>query len=276
MVALLIEDNAADARLVTDMLEHAERTTFDLTWVQTLEQADPHMSRAWDVILLDLNLPDSKGLDTLDAVVRRGRGGPIVVLTGLDASELGTAALSRGAQDYLMKGRFDPRTLERSIQYAIIRHESALRAARADAADERAATVFGRTPEGAGAPARPLPFRAGHPRGHEKLVEEFATTIERTLHSIAQDSGATAEAWSQRAGETLARAGAGPRDVVEIYLEATQRVATRLRTRQQREAAAIEARLRTLEIMGHLADRYRSLARPAASRRTPQEARHDG
>jgi signal transduction histidine kinase len=74
------------------------------------------------LILLDLSLPDSQGLDTVRAVAQQARGTPIVVLTGADDETLGIAAVRNGAQDYLVKGQADARMLVRAIRYAIERH----------------------------------------------------------------------------------------------------------------------------------------------------------
>jgi signal transduction histidine kinase len=76
----------------------------------------------FDLILLDLSLPDSQGLDTLRAVHARACATPIVVLTGTDDETLGVAAIRHGAQDYLVKGRTDARFLVRALRYAVERH----------------------------------------------------------------------------------------------------------------------------------------------------------
>jgi diguanylate cyclase (GGDEF)-like protein/PAS domain S-box-containing protein len=119
---LVIEDNPGDARLLQEMLnEHpADRT---LTHVGTMVAAEAHLAaHAVDIILLDLGLPDSQGLDA----VRRARAAaprvPLVVLTGLDDEVLAAQALKEGAQDYLIKGQIDPRSLVRALRYAIERN----------------------------------------------------------------------------------------------------------------------------------------------------------
>jgi light-regulated signal transduction histidine kinase (bacteriophytochrome) len=77
--------------------------------------------RQWDAVLLDLQLPDSRGLETLDGMVQHAAGVPVVVLTSLGDEDLATAALQRGAQDYLVKEDFTTETLSRTIRYAIER-----------------------------------------------------------------------------------------------------------------------------------------------------------
>lgn len=119
---LVIEDNPGDARLLQEMLSEdpSERA---LTHVETMTAAEAHLAaHAVDIILLDLGLPDAQGLDA----VRRARAAaprvPLVVLTGMDDESLAAQALKEGAQDYLIKGQIDPRSLIRALRYAIERN----------------------------------------------------------------------------------------------------------------------------------------------------------
>jgi PAS domain S-box-containing protein len=80
-----------------------------------------------DIVLLDLGLPDSQGLETLQRIIEVGRRVPVVVLTGRDDEALGEAAVREGAQDYLVKSRVVEPTLVRAIRYAIERNESQVR-----------------------------------------------------------------------------------------------------------------------------------------------------
>ena len=78
----------------------------------------------FDVILIDLSLPDSQGIDTFLTLQRQVLNVPIVVLTGLDDENLALSAMQQGAQDYLIKGRVDSSLLLRSIRYAIERERT--------------------------------------------------------------------------------------------------------------------------------------------------------
>jgi len=119
---LLVEDNPADARLLTEHLCGPHAEGFHCTHFVTLAEALRHLGAdRFDLILLDLSLPDSQGLDTVRAAHSQARGIPIVVLTGADDETLGVAAVRNGAQDYLVKGQVDPRLLVRAIRYAIER-----------------------------------------------------------------------------------------------------------------------------------------------------------
>ena len=127
---LLVEDNPGDARLLREILAEAGAHRFELTHHTTLAEALAELSEGGiDVVLLDLSLPDSNGLDTFVRVHSEAPGIPIVVLTGLADETLAAGALREGAQDYLVKGRVDPDLLVRSMGYAIerMRAEEALR-----------------------------------------------------------------------------------------------------------------------------------------------------
>jgi signal transduction histidine kinase len=141
---LLIEDNPADARLIELMLGQAKGLHFRLAWVTSLNAGIAHLrDHGADVVLLDLGLPESSGLDTLQRLFSHGIAVPtLVVLSGLTDEEVAVQALQAGAQDYLVKGQVDASLLVRAIRYAIGRKQAdeALRAAHAEAhaARERA------------------------------------------------------------------------------------------------------------------------------------------
>jgi len=122
---LLIEDNPADARLIEELLKEEAKGSYHL------EQADRLLigleylaSGHFDVVFLDLGLPDSKGLDTLKTVVKEYRRVPTIVVTGLDDESTAIAAMRNGAQDYLLKGRIDSGVLWRVLNYAIERKQA--------------------------------------------------------------------------------------------------------------------------------------------------------
>lgn len=121
---LLIEDNLAEARLLREFLLTNNSTEFKINHVDTLKQAleqiktfSPH----FDVILLDLTLPDSNGLDSLPIIMKEVSTIPIIILTNNNDEELAINAVSIGAQDYLVKRMINPELLFRSLNYAIER-----------------------------------------------------------------------------------------------------------------------------------------------------------
>jgi len=119
---LLVEDNLGDARLLYEGLAEALPEQFQMTHARRLSEALEYLwQETCDVVLLDLGLPDSHGLDTLVVMRAQAPGVPIVVLTGFQDEALAVEALKRGAQDYLVKGQVDSKLLGRSMRYAIVR-----------------------------------------------------------------------------------------------------------------------------------------------------------
>ncbi|MBI5075342.1 MAG: response regulator [Nitrospirae bacterium] len=118
---LLIEDNPGDTDLIEEMLT-AAKVSFELTRVDRLSDGiEQIQSEDYSVILLDLGLPDSQGLETLTKLNKNGPKAPIIVLTGLADETIGTQAVKDGAQDYLIKGQIDHKLLSRAIKHAIER-----------------------------------------------------------------------------------------------------------------------------------------------------------
>jgi len=132
---LLIEDDPGDARLISVMLDdaRAKGLAFELVWVQTLAAGIEQLrSGDPDVVLLDLGLPGSSGLETLRLLFAQETRVPtLVVLSGLTDEDIAVQALKSGAEDYLVKGQVDSAELMRAIRYAIGRSqaEEALRRA---------------------------------------------------------------------------------------------------------------------------------------------------
>ncbi|MCL4474208.1 MAG: SpoIIE family protein phosphatase [Actinobacteria bacterium] len=122
---LLIEDNPGDARLAKELLAEIPGSPFVLDWADGLAAGRKKLSQGeFDVILLDLNLPDSHGLKTFSRIQEAAPSVPIIIKTGLNDEEVAIAAVHQGAQDYLVKGETDPLTLSRTIYYAIERKRS--------------------------------------------------------------------------------------------------------------------------------------------------------
>jgi signal transduction histidine kinase len=119
---LLVEDNMGDAGLLYEALAEALPEQFQTTHVRRLSEALEHLwEETCNVVLLDLGLPDSHGLDTLVVTRAQAPGVPIVVLTGFQDEAMAVEALKGGAQDYLVKGQVDSKLLVRSMRYAIVR-----------------------------------------------------------------------------------------------------------------------------------------------------------
>lgn len=119
---LMVEDNPGDADLVNEMLSEAAESGYDIKNAGSLADARTFLKTgSFDVVLLDLGLPDSQGLDTLRGILADASFSPVIVMTGLDDEHTGTLTVQEGAQDYLVKGKFDGPSLMREIRYAIER-----------------------------------------------------------------------------------------------------------------------------------------------------------
>lgn len=119
---LLVEDNYGEAELIEELLLENNTTLIDLTHVEYLSKAISLLEKEkFDVILLDLSLPDSQGLDTVARIQEYGIHPPIVVLTAYNDQELALKLLQFGVQDYLVKDSVSGELLMRSLRYAIER-----------------------------------------------------------------------------------------------------------------------------------------------------------
>ncbi len=118
---LLVEDNLGDIRLIQELLKEAFRPSdIVLRCVSSIDEACTHISRerACDVVLLDLSLPDSHGLDTITRIHACAPQLPVVVLSGDTDEALAIAAVVAGAQDYLVKGHITAHLLRRALRFA--------------------------------------------------------------------------------------------------------------------------------------------------------------
>jgi len=119
---LLIEDDEDDYFLSAELLRESQVRSFRITWAQRLETGIEHLAHNTpDVVLLDLSLPDSQGIDTFLRIHEAASHLPVVLLTGLDDESVGMHAVQQGAQDYLVKGSIDSHLLVRAVLYAIER-----------------------------------------------------------------------------------------------------------------------------------------------------------
>ncbi len=122
---LLIEDSPGDADLVRERLNGESSVPFHVIWADTLEAGREQLAQGGiDLVLLDLALPDSQGMDTFRTIHGLAPQLPIVMLTGLDDQELAFQTLHEGGQDFLVKGQASPQLLEKIIRYAIERKQA--------------------------------------------------------------------------------------------------------------------------------------------------------
>jgi signal transduction histidine kinase len=120
---LLIEDNPADARLVSILLLDTDLISCKITHAETLTEAIKiiETGERFDAVLCDLTLPDSRGFETLERLLARCPDQNVIVQTGLADKNLGLQAVRAGAQDFLVKGAYDGDLLGKTLRYAIER-----------------------------------------------------------------------------------------------------------------------------------------------------------
>ena len=119
---LLIEDNPADARLVELFLGQEEDQEYQIIKAPSLSQGLQALKETkFSVVLLDLSLPDSQNFDTLERLIGQHPDANVIVMTGLEDTQVGIQAVKTGAQDYLVKGQFKQQDLSKSIRFSIER-----------------------------------------------------------------------------------------------------------------------------------------------------------
>ena len=120
---LLIEDNTLDAMLFREVFNKEPLGSIQMTHLLRMQEAEKRLADGgFDIVLLDMGLPDAHGLDTVRRARAAAPGVPVIVLTGLDDEELGAQAVREGAQDYVIKGEIENRALPRALRYAIERY----------------------------------------------------------------------------------------------------------------------------------------------------------
>ncbi len=119
---LVVEDEPGFASVLKTLLADGCNSHFEVTLADNLAVTLQHLrENAFDVVLLDLSLPDTTGLDTYKAVAQTAPSVPVVVMSGLNNETIAVQAVREGAQDYLVKGQFEHRAMERAIRYAVER-----------------------------------------------------------------------------------------------------------------------------------------------------------
>jgi len=122
---LLIEDDSAQAKLAQLILSKAEGIKFNVQWADTLSKGLVRLDAGdIDLVLLDLNLPDSKGMDSFEKIMAQATNVPVIIVTGMDDESLAVQAVKAGAQDYIIKGQVNSVHLVRSIRYAMLRKQA--------------------------------------------------------------------------------------------------------------------------------------------------------
>lgn len=194
---LLVEDDPTQARVVVQALARAPPPGFDVRHAGTLRDALlAAQAEAFDAVVLDLVLPDSAGVETLDRVLAAAPRVPVVVLTGSSHVDLGPEAVRRGAQDYLPKADGFVEALPRAVRHAIERRHAAEEALQARIARPLVRALFGEV--------------LRRSRLHENELREMGAALARQVDAATCDAFAAAFEGLGLADELrAARAGEG-------------------------------------------------------------------
>lgn len=282
---LIVDDDDDLGTLLERMIGAGNEWDTDLTYVVTrstslAEALQKTEDRVFDLVILDLVLPDSTDLSTvlrmLDSVPRS----PVVVLTGSREEGFGTEALRAGAHDFILKSDLTSESLWRTIRHTLARHRSYL--SRIEVLEERRRldTELSNlaTAEGSSVAAGSLgvvPLRERSFSTFDTLAERYRDLLEINLRGrqFTTEVGG-AEAGLRDLARDLGFLRAGPRDVIEMHVAATE-AAINNQPRGRRLVLLETARLQVLELMGDLAAYYRSqsLGSPASTGSTSEASR---
>ena len=267
---LLVEDNPGDARLMGEMLLERGSDAFEVTHAERLGDAAQALGEGvFDAVLLDLSLPDSSGMATIDGTKSNdaNKYTPIIVVTGRYSEADAVESVSHGAQDFLEKNDLRGETLVRSIRVAVAREH--LRQEEEAAKMQRRQTAEIASLEQMSAPLASVV--TARPFARERLSESAPDTFEVLVDQYCELIGAASkggrfhidERTSQGIRVLAQRLGflrAGPEDVVELHVTSVKRL-------HPEEAAASyavveEARTLLVDLMGNLAGYYRDHMMP--------------
>lgn len=256
-VLLLVEDNPGDARLVEDLLEETATEHYQVLHAPRMQDALARLSeQTVDVVVLDLQLPDCSGVESVKAMRAAAGETPIVVLTSSDDEALALSCINAGAHDYLPKSEVRSKQLKRSIGYAITRQREAqlrdlmqvLERYRSLSSATQSTTVTAAL-AGSGA----IAIRS--PETFSKLSHAYSELLTPYLGREGDRRASPKDEMSMLV-TALGDCGGGPRDLLDVHVAALDRVLAN-GDASRSSNLVFESRLLALEMMGLLVDYYR-------------------
>jgi len=250
---LVVEDNQGDLLLIKEMLKDAEEEDnpfvppFQLHEAINLQTAVQCLQdQAFDIVLLDLNLPDSQGLATFTDLRDQLSDVAVVVLTGLVDNTLAMEAIRHGAQDYLVKNSLDHDLLVRSMRYAVERQRMQNELEQIRQRQYRLQEILS---------LEELTKTGLDQRESvQKLLRNYTLLVQRHVRATRLQEPRPAEHVRELARQ-LARLHAKARDVVHLHLKMLEKTGSWEKPAEER-AFANDARLVLVELMGNLIDIY--------------------
>lgn len=249
---LLIEDNPADADLIKDELADETYPPYSVTIAIRLKDGLELLAvKHFDLVLLDLSLPDCRGLETFLRTFRRHPEVPIVIISGLDDLSVAFDAVRSGAQDYLFKGELERTMLVRAVRFAIERHVRLRRLNPYLAGATRQEITDGKQGKGiSGALAAEDPdlFQSLTQRYQELLELACKQRLYRNVENISGELHGLAM--------YLCMLQAGAKDAETIHVAALERLVGQVAP-DQASTYVEEAQMLLMELYRYLTDLYR-------------------
>jgi CheY-like chemotaxis protein len=255
---LIVEDNPADQRLIEEMLRGSSITT---EAVDSLAAAETRLREGnLELVLLDLGLPDSQGLDGLVRLLAEAPGIPVVVMTGLRDDKLGFESLRVGAEDFLQKDWIaDAALITRSLRFALERHSLRLRVQIAER--EQEAMALGRIGSVAkvriSASAFGLkPLRESDPTLFANIRDTYGQILRAAAERQVYQVQHPISDQLRKLADQLGFVRASPRDLIDIHSAALE-IETHSVGPAHERLIINEGRITILELMGYLVSYYR-------------------
>ncbi|MGQ7845942.1 response regulator [Granulosicoccus sp. 3-233] len=262
LLVLAIEDDSLDFTILERQLRGLDM--FKLVWAQSMRKGLSELARHdFDVILLDLTLPDSQGLSTVEAFTEQTRL-PVVVVSGLDDEETALKAVQHGAQDYLVKGQYSTALICKTLRYAVeryrlleeleqtrevIQREREIRRLKSDAAQLPSALSTDAHSN--------KPLIDKHPAVHRYAVEEYSRMLDKAMERLGYKTTFNASQQIRELAITLGGYQATPRDIVNIHTLAVD-IRSRVMNTEKQRLHNEEARYLLTGMLGHLCSFYLS------------------
>ncbi len=260
----LVEDNPPDARIVEEHLKDSDSDSFTIKNAETLLQAiNILMKESFDIILLDLNLPDSMGVETFERIYFVAQTTPIILITGIKDEHIAKETIKKGAQDYLTKNDISTSLLTRSIHYSIERLKLSTELEKTKQLEvlKKEIETLDNIPKGGSTKATEFSLGIRSLRGSsQKTFMAFSNEIARIMedaidermYKINKDIAMSLRLLADDLGGILA----GPQDVVEIY-SYTLKEKLKNANYELSKVYLEEGRMVVLQLMGYLVSFYR-------------------
>jgi DNA-binding NarL/FixJ family response regulator len=266
---LLIEDCRSDATVIRHYLLASSEAHYEIVAAESLSEALSYAKdRVFDLVLLDLNLPDSAGLATLEHIVAAVPDAPIVVLTGHEDDGIGLACIDAGAQDYLCKVEMTPDNVRTIVSFALGRfREGQAKLLRMVTKTDHALSSHGVVTPVTRALAGAAPIRERRPSAFAALVDDYQTALHGYIDHLNKKKEKP-KAEMEILVTQLGDLGANPRDMIDVHTASLDAIRRNV-NKSFAYTFAADSRLFALEMMGLLVEYYRTGFRRLPSGRLP-------